>query len=124
MITKWLWLRFYCRLKQDQSDGGDCSSRQNSIACLVRALQCEDWGKSVTAWYVENSSGHTLSNIPTEVPDTIETMEGERCSQNDLGSILHRFRKSRDDLQYMGRIKSSRRGKIGQEVAVHHYKIL
>jgi len=63
---------------------------------------------------------HTLSDIPTEVPNTIESVESERCSQNDLGGILGCFGKPRDELQYVDGVKGSRSSKIGQEVAVHY----
>jgi len=53
------------------------------------------------------------------MPDAIESMESERCGQDDLGGILDRLRNSRDDLQDVCRVESSRSGKICQEVAVH-----
>lgn len=58
------------------------------------------------------------------MPDAIESVESERCCQNDLSRILDCIRESRDDLQDMGRVKSSRSGKVCQEVAVHHYNEL
>ena len=64
--------------------------------------------------------GHTLSNIPPEMPDAIESMESERRRQDDLGGILDCLRESRDDPQNMCRVESSRSGKVGQEVTVHH----
>jgi len=55
------------------------------------------------------------------MPDAIESVESERCRQYDLGGILDRVRESRDDLQHMDRVESSRSGKVCQEVAVHHW---
>ena len=54
------------------------------------------------------------------MPDAIESVESKRCRQDDLSGILDCIRESRDDLQDMGRVKSSRSGKVCQEVAVHH----
>jgi len=53
------------------------------------------------------------------MPDAIESVESERCSQDDLCGILDCLRKSRDDLQDMRRVESSRSGKICQKVTVH-----
>lgn len=55
------------------------------------------------------------------MPNAIESMEGKRCRQDDFGGILDRVRESRDDLQHMDRVESSRSGKVCQEVAVHHW---
>lgn len=58
------------------------------------------------------------------MPDTVESVESERCSQNDFGRILDRLRKSGDCLQHMRGVESSRSGKIGQKIAVHHCREL
>ena len=77
-------------------------------------------GRSQRARRTLITLGRTLSDIPAEVPNAIESVESERCGQNDLGRILDRLRKSRDYLQYMHRIESSRSSKIGQKISIHY----
>lgn len=68
-------------------------------------------------------SRHTLSDIPSEMPDPIEGVESERRRQDGLGGVLDCLRKSGNSLQHMHRVESSRSGEVCQEVAIHHYSM-
>lgn len=54
------------------------------------------------------------------MPYAIETVESEGGGKNDLGRVLDRLGESRDGLQHMRGVESSRGSKVCEEVAVHH----
>jgi hypothetical protein len=54
------------------------------------------------------------------VPDSVDGVEREWCGQDCLSGILEGIRETTEELYEVGRVESSRRDEVCQEVAVKY----
>ncbi len=66
----------------------------------------------------------TPAHIPTQVPKTVEGVEGEWRGKDDLAGVLDGVGEARDELDDVRRVEGGGCNEVGERVAVQHFILM